>query len=442
MTPFRRSILADGQMFLGCSPGGLKIKHMHDLLKERLNQAAAWSAIALGFSIPVSTAASNFLFALIVLFSLLAGDWKNKALIIARNPAARAALGFLALVLLGCAWGSGDAQDKQHYLVKYLSLLLLPLLIPLFGERRMQARALAAFCAAMLMTLAISVLLWLNALNWLPPAMLAKLTQAQDPLFPFTENAVVFKLSITHGFLMALAAFLLLLASREATSRRWRVLFGLCALLAASNVLLMIIGRTGYVVLAVLGVYYLMAHLGRRQSSLVVLGGLVLVTAVLGFSTTFQTRIHQAYDEALMWQPGQGARTSIGLRFDYYTNAIAIIREHPVLGVGTGGFARAYEERVRGSQVAPSNNPHNQYLLTTAQLGFPGLILLLTLFVTWWKTAGALPEPLRHAARGILLAFLVGNLFNSFMLDFAERLFFAWAGGVLLAGRPQSASSS
>ncbi len=402
--------------------------------RQTTHVIAVYCAIALGFTIPISTAASNLLMALTLLFTLLSGNFHHKAHRLAHSPPAQAALAFCALVLLACLWGEGSWADKQRYLVKYLSLLLIPLLMLLFDEPHHQRRALAAFCTAMLLTLTISVLFWCDAVFWLPPELIAHIGQGLTPEYPYTQNAVVFKLSITHGFLMAIAAYLLLLGARARQGGQ-RLLLGALALLAAANVLLMIIGRTGYVVLAVLGCYYFAVRLGRRGILIAALVCGLLGGLTYGVSASFHQRIDQALDEASHWQQGQGNRTSIGLRFDYYSNTLAIIRAHPLAGTGTGGFAHAYAAQVRDTAMAASNNPHNQYLLTTAQFGLPGLILLLLLYVTLWRSSARLPESLRHIARGVLLAYLIGNLFNSFMLDFSERLFFAWICGVLFGIR-------
>lgn len=414
----------------------------------QFSSAAVWCAIALGFTIPISTAASNLLLALTLLFFLLSGNYRDKWQFLSRPataPAALAALAFCALAILGCGWGAGNAQDKLHYLTKYLSLLLIPLLIPLFSDARARQKALAAFCAAMTLTLLLSFLLWFDALRWLPPELHATLTQARDPEFPVTRNAVVFKLSITHGFLMALAAYLLLLAAVEATTRSRRLLLGGLAALMAFNVLFMIIGRTGHVVLAVLVSYFLLTRYRQRpnarQLGALLLGLSLLAITVWQFSPTLQTRADKAITEARQWQAGRGDKSSIGLRLDYYRNTLAIIQAHPLLGVGSGGFPAAYDTQVQGTAMARSNNPHNQYLLTTAQYGLPGLLLLLTLYAACWRAAAPLPAPQRQAVRGVLLAFLVGNLFNSFLLDFSERLFFAWACGVLLAGQRNEPAS-
>jgi O-antigen ligase len=395
------------------------------------NAAAVWSAIALGFAIPISTAASNLLLGLVLLLSLVAGDWSDKLRVIRANPLALAACGFFILALIGTTYGTASAAEHRHYLGKYAAVLLIPVLVPLFAAPRDRLRALAAFLAAMGLTLLISLLLWLD---WAPAALVRQFGENRDPFHTASTNAVVFKLSITQGFLMAIAAYLLMVAARHLAKTRWqRSLCLLLALLAASNVLFMIIGRTGYVVLAVLGAWLFACRYGRRGVLYALLAISLAGALAIESSPTFQGRMLKGVDEALQWQPDRGDKTSIGLRLDYYRNSLAIIAGQPLVGTGLGGFIDAYDARVAGTQMARSNNPHNQYLLITAQLGLIGLLALLAFHVTHWRAAGRLSPAGREIARGVLLAYLAGNLFNSFMLDFSERLFFAWLAGVLLA---------
>ena len=53
---------------------------------KTLQGLGTWSAVLLGFSIPISTAASNVLLAVIVLLFTLSGDYRNKFRAIADHP--------------------------------------------------------------------------------------------------------------------------------------------------------------------------------------------------------------------------------------------------------------------------------------------------------------------------------------------------------------------
>jgi len=140
------------------------------------------------------------------------------------------------------------------------------------------------------------------------------------------------------------------------------------------------------------------------------------------------------------WRPGVAARdSSSGLRIEFYRNTLEIIAEHPVAGVGTGGFPAAYAARVRGTDMLATHNPHNEYLHIAAQLGLIGLAAMVLMLVVQWRVARRLPSALESGlARGLVLAMTLGCLFNSMLLDHAEGLFYAWLGGLLYAGLPQS----
>ena len=66
---------------------------------------------------------------------------------------------------------------------------------------------------------------------------------------------------------------------------------------------------------------------------------------------------------------------------------------------------------------------------------------LLFFFYCHARVSARLPDPAsRILARGLLALMLVGCLFNSFLLDHNEGVFFCWLTGLLFAGAtPRSA---
>lgn len=394
-------------------------------LRDIFGQSALWAAIAIGAALPISVALDNVLLFLVLLMGILSGAFWQHRILIRHNPVANAALLLCALLVLGSCYGQGAGRDAVNVLGKYIDIWFIVLLLPLFKEPRYRRYGLTFFMAAMVLTLALSYLIWFGVFEG--ARFFAE--QARD-------NPVVFKLHITHGILMAFAAYLFAVKARSGMGQV-RILMATLGLLAAFNVLFMVQGRTGYVVLGVLGAYYMYSFLGRRELWLGVAGAIVLSIVGYTVSPTLKGRVDIALYEASVWQPGQGHNkaSSIGTRMDYYTNTLKIIAQHPFAGVGTGGFEKAYGQEIAGTAVAPSNNPHNQFLLISAQLGLPGLAAFIYLLMAQWRTARNLPtEEERLLARGIVLTMIAGSLFNSMLLDHTEGLFYAWVSGLLFAG--------
>jgi len=111
-----------------------------------------------------------------------------------------------------------------------------------------------------------------------------------------------------------------------------------------------------------------------------------------------------------------------------------LITAHPLVGVGTGSFAQAYGEMVTESSAVKPAHPHNQYLLTAADIGVAGVGLLLgsLAWLWWWFRAGG-GHLYAQLGQGVVIAVAVGCVFNSFLIDHTEGLFFAWVVSAALA---------
>jgi O-antigen ligase len=248
---------------------------------------------------------------------------------------------------------------------------------------------------------------------------------------------VGFRLSITHNILVSLGAFMFLLLARETPRPRMRVACMAMAAICAHNVLFIVIGRTGYVVLAVLLTYFILnAIVDRRHVLMAFLALTALFASAYVGSDHFSARMQDIVSDLTQWRPEAGDKTSVGQRIGYYRTTLQIIAEHPITGVGSGGFARAYAEKVKGTDAQATVNPHNDYLMLAAQAGLPALLLLLALYVLLWREAPRLATRLeRDALRGLVLTIAIAGLFNSALMDHVEGLLFAWGAAVALASR-------
>lgn len=400
-------------------------------IRRGASAAAPWLATILGLTIPVSVAADHIVMVLFLVAWLLSGRVTPVADAIRHNPVAGAATLLMGLLLLGGLWGPGTTGDFTHYLGKNKVLIFVALWLPWFVAPAWRRRALVAL---MMMIGVMLVMSYASALG-----IIERLGPNRGP-----GNPTVFKNQITHNYLMAFGAFLFVVEALQPRLPPWRVAaWSVAAVLALVNVLVMVKGRTGYVVLAMLAAYLVAGRLRWRGRVAVLLTVVLAVGVLFQTATTFRARIDEAVLEARAWRPGEDPGvTSIGQRLNFYYTTLALIRERPWLGTGTGGFPAAYEEKIHGTPVPSSNNPHNQYLLYTAQLGVGGLVAFLALLVVTWRAAVRLPtQRERDIARGLVLAMATGCLFNSMLMDHTEGIFFCWLLAVLFGGYPRRLSA-
>jgi O-antigen ligase len=336
------------------------------------------------------------------------------------------------LLTVGLTYGLTNPGDAVRYWAKYLDLLFVPIFVSLFRDEQTRSDAMKAFGGALIVTLVVSL-----------PSSLGFLHG--NPVLPSNdiEYPTGFKYSITHSLLVGFGAFAFALYARHSASLRSRLALCGLALLAIANVLFVVISRTGYLVLAALLLYFFVAEF--RWRGLIAAAALGVVLLGVGFysSATFQQRVNTAITELRAWQPDKPANTSVGLRMEFYRRSLNIVREHPLFGAGTGSFPTAYAATVKGKQIGETVNPHNEYLLIAAQVGLVGLACLLFLFYTQWRLAARLTPLYRDLARGLVIVFALGCLFNSLLLDHTEGLFFAWATGLCFASlKPPSTPSA
>lgn len=400
-----------------------------EAIRRGAGNVAPWLATMLGLTIPVSVAADHIVMVLFLAAWLLSGRLAPVARAVRDVPVAAASTLLLALLFAGGLWGPGTASDFTHYLGKNKELMFVALWMPCFVEPVWRRRAIAA------LLLLIGVMLVVSYASAFRIVEHVGLDRGPD-------NPTVFKNHITHNYLMAFGAFLFAVqALSPALTAVWRWVFAGAAVLAAMNVLTMVQGRTGYVVLAALAAYLVASRLRWRGRIAMVLAGMLAVSGLFTLSATFRDRIDRTVSEAREWRPGISSTTSIGQRLGYYQTTVGMIARRPLLGAGTGGFEAAYTEQVQGTDVPPSKNPHNQYLLVTGQLGVVGLAAFVGLLVVAWRGATRLPTvPEQDMARGLVLAMASGCLFNSLLLDHTEGMLFCWLLAVLYGGYPRQAS--
>ena len=392
-----------------------------DRLQSHARRAAGWTTTALGFTIPMWVVADSILVVILVACWSAGGEWRKRLRRITANPVAVASLLLFAWLLLGTLWGAGTLGDRALSIKKYADLLLIPLLISMAIDAQERNRALLALAASLVVTLLLSLSLSMGFI--LPTSGVLNC----DP-----SNPCVFKKHTTHNVLMAFGALLFAVLAWISPDRRVRWGWGVVSVLAASNVL-MVHGRTGYVVLAGLAILAFHMTFGWRGILAAIVALSISFSTAYQISSSFHERVNLAVSGVMQWNPTVAVTNDpIGWRLEYFYHTAEIIQDHPLIGVGTGGFVHAYRARTEQAGLDVPPHPHNQYLFILAQVGIVGLGLLIWLFVQQWRST-SLADDATHGllAKGLVVTIAVGSFFNPFLIDHTEKLFYCLFSGLM-----------
>jgi heptosyltransferase-3 len=381
----------------------------------------------LGFSAPLSTAGVAISLVALLLLALARAPalwrlapWKEPVM----------AAGLVLLVFIGAhtLWFTGWTEATLHTINRYHELLFAPLLLVLMQDARHRRLFVHAFIAGAVL---LSIIHWASLFE---PGLRASLATRR----------------ISAGFALAVCAFIVLMRARGAANP-WpgRALSAFLAL----TVLYAIDGRTGHVVLLALASWAAWLHSPPRLRWLAAVAG-PLVLVVLAMSSS---AVHTRLSETLSGTARSGALHELsptGIRLELLRLAGDLAREHAIVGVGFSNYAQA---NGRAAQARYANdpailqehwvratNPHNEYLMQLVGGGFLALVLFLAWLGLTFRAALLVPASAASAGMlsGVALAFAIGSLFNSMLMDFVEGHLYMALLAWLLAERSAPASDA
>jgi len=380
------------------------------------------------FSLPVSTAATNIFFMILCIVGAyqIFNHWLNKNNNLSEIFSKSQFLSFpvfFFLILALSLFASKNFGVILSGMGKYFEMVMVPIFALFIARSNIDRyKVVTAFSAAMIVTLVLSYTIFFDVFPF-------KSISLQDSFLRrgLSENPTVFKLHITQNFFMALAVLVWgRISFQEWSTNRWSSLIYLViCLLGCFNIFFMVQGRTGYLVIPVALVYLLLnryKYKGLIYASVLLS---VMLAVLIYMPSSFQSRVVQGVHEILSWTSTQSSSSSMGMRMEFVYNSFGVAANHLFLGTGIGSFSEVYKDFVAGTGMIETVNPHNQYIHFLVEVGLIGLVAFLVLNYICWQSSAKLSYFWKHATRIVLLSYGVANLFNSFLFDFSESLFFS-----------------
>lgn len=315
------------------------------------------------------------------------------------------------LLLISLSYTVAPLADALAVLKKYRELLFLPAMALLLA-RNHRAAAISR----------LSFLLGCITLLGLSYAMYFGLIESHKYGFSTVYH-------ITHSFFIAILAFWCL--QKILAKKHLFVLIPLF-LAAILNLYCIAPGRTGMLIFMVLALLSIWQHFGWEDCCLAIALGFLAIYGTYLASSNFSERFDAAISEVRTYD-AQASRTSLGMRFDWWSNSLNLIAEKPIIGHGVGSFATAQQDLIANTRVKPSDNPHNEYLLLAVQAGLIGFFLFIGLLGALFFKKKGLKKEQSYLLQGIVVAMATGCVMNSFLLDSHQGHFFAIISATLLA---------
>jgi O-antigen ligase len=341
-----------------------------------------------------------------------------------RQPVVIGALPLAAIIVIATFYGQAAWADALRSLFAWRRMLLLPLAAALFFDapsKRLVLRVLVATCV--LATL----------VSFATVATSAHLTWRLEPGIVFHDYAVQ---GVTFS-LAAIACVATLVRPACFAGDRLlgnRLVTAAFLALLVIDVVFVLWGRTGafaIVLMSAATVVILLDGAWHRKA----MAGLAVAAcgaAILLASPHVRSRVADAAHEITAADQADAA-TRFGTRWVYWRYTARMIADHPILGVGTGGFQAGYAFYVRGDdgwRGLDTGDPHNQFLKFQAEQGVLGLAAFL--FFIYWTLRCPAPMPWRALAAAALVGWCAVSLFSSeFSTHNQGRLIFFWLGAML-----------
>ncbi len=316
---------------------------------------------------------------------------------------------FFVVIVLGCLMSPANQSTQLDFIHKYSKLFYLPLLVLGFQDKQSRFWAMHAFLLGMLITMGCSEL-----------KVLGLFKMHGEP----SDFGEVFYNHIVTGYFMAFAAFLALIYAARAQGK-WRAGYVLIALLLSYHTLFINQGRTGYVMLTVLILIFLIGCIRHRLSGLLILVPFVFLAYQ---SPLVHQGLSKVIGEAKNYQQGY-QNSSLGYRLQFHQFAQNLFSRSPLIGVGTGAFSHYFsvEKPVPSWGTPLTGNtllePHGEYWLIAAEHGLVGLVAFFLLMISLSYEA-YLTNEMRVIFVGLLMTFLVGCCNDGFLLLTGPGYFF------------------
>jgi len=386
-----------------------------------LNQIYQYLLLILAFLTPLTVFGANFIVVIICVLWIFSGDYKSKYRLIIQSKFLIASILFFFLHVVGLLW-TEDLEWGLHITHKmWYFLLLLPVLYSIVQKKYIR-KYITIFLLGVSVSEVTSYLIWFEII---PPFKYATVL-----------NPTPFMSHISYNPILAFAIYLLSheLFFNKQLSKLKLIGYSFFAITMSFNMFITG-GRAGHVMYFVM-ISILIFQFFNFQKIKSIFAIVIIIPAIFftayQYSAFFHHRVDLAVKNVLNYN--NDINSSVGLRITYTINSWEVIKDNPIIGVGTGDYPGEYKKiNSKNTPDQPkTTNPHNMYILVLTQLGLIGFVSFLSIFYYQIKESfyGA-ERYIRDIGVTLPVLYLIIMLSDSYLLGHYTTLMYVFFSSFL-----------
>ena len=387
-------------------------------IRNSIDNINSYLLMLVAFFLPLTVFGGNLFAVLIFLLWIIKADFKSDFHRLKNNKLVIAVFLYLLVHVTALLW-TADIVSGLWTLKKQLKLLFIPIFM-LFVKREHVKYYILAFLASMSLSEIWSYGIFFELLPLYGGATLI------DPI-PLMSH-------ITYNPFLTIAIYFLsyYVLFDHSISKLKKFTYGFFIITMSINMFITG-GRAGQVMYFAMLVVLIFQYFPKNafKASSVSLFVLVITSSTFYLnSKIFSDRVDSAVTELSDYK--NHTHSSTGMRISSAINSWSIIKENPVIGVGTGDYKNEFikasiKNNLKLEDKLVIHNPHNMYVLILVQFGFIGLLALLYMFYAQIKIARHSNEEfVRKIGIALPLLYLLIMLSDSYLMVHMTGLLFAF----------------
>ena len=337
--------------------------------------------ILLAVFIPTSIGLTNIIIVLLSLCWIIEGNYKIKRDIIKTTKWLVPMFALIVLYALGMFWG-GPHLNAGFQFQRLSLLLFFPVLISTFNNQKTIRYSAIAFLATNFISAFLAILINIGIISHL------------SEYFSFIsddKHVAAFIKYNYHNVLLSFASILGLYVFMKKKTKYRKLLFLVIIVYAIS--IFTERGRAGQVIFNLTCIFYIFYY---NYNKLLKLFSFLLLLVFCQYLIYNNSEVYKkkSIERTVNIIKNKGyvkskkGKKTLDSRFVWSTYCVQKIKEKPLLGYGTGSFGtlliNEYDDIFNEKsyeKFLPHMTPHNQYLYVWFELGFFGILFLLSIFI-------------------------------------------------------------